>query len=634
LAQGQVNRDTDGIQNAQRASVDVVGEKKHLLPAEQRGRLAGTPDYMAPEQLMGQPPSTKTDQFSFCVALYEALFGETPFDAEPPHSNKRAARTNKDSKRTNVPDRVRQVVWQGLSADPGCRHRSMDALLDLLAQSANRPRRHLLVFGALLVLVAIGLLGRVSWEKWNGGARRIESVAVLPLDNLTGDPSQEYFVDGVTEAIISDLAQITTLRVISRTSAMHYKENRKPLREIARDLGVDALVEGSVARWGDRVRVTAQLIDGSTDRHIWSNGYEREIRDILALQREVAQAIAGEIAAKIQSEEQEHLAQNRAIDPHVYEAYLKGRFIANKRNEKAIRTAIEYFEQALQWDPEFAPAYAGLADCYHFLAVPARVLPPRDAARLSKSAAAKALSLDDRLAEAHTTLGWVLFSYDSDLAGSEREFKRALELNPSYVHAHIWYSYYLLAVDRVDEAHAALERARQLDPLSPDAYRTLGRFFFETKDYDRAIDQYKKALELAPEQHPNHYGLGLVYEAKKNYAEALDEYKKALLISPGNVAIRAAAARIHALSGRQSEAEQALQDLESALTAANAAYEIGRAWALLGRDDRALEWLERRQQQGAKMRELMAGLKNDSAFDRLRSTPRFQALLEHSSATP
>ncbi|MFQ5927272.1 MAG: adenylate/guanylate cyclase domain-containing protein, partial [Terriglobia bacterium] len=353
-----------------------------------------------------------------------------------------------------------------------------------------------------VALIAIVLLAGVGWWLFRGGTPivapgQITSLAVLPLENFMGDPEQEYFVDGMTEALITELSKIGALKVISRTSAMHYKDSDKPLPEIARELGVDAVVEGSVLRAGEEVRITAQLIHGTTDTHLWAKSYERDLRNILALQSEVAQAIADEIKLKLTPQEQARLARAQPVNPAAYEAYLRGRYYWNKRTEEGFRKGLEYFQQAAEIDPEYALAYAGLADSYNTLGSYA-ALPPNVAYGQGKVAAIQALELDDTLAEGHNALAWWKMDYEWDWSSAEREFRRAIELNPSYATAHHQYSHLLTAMNRTEEMLAESQRALELDPLDLIINVHLGARYYYARQYDQAIEQLQKVVEMDP----------------------------------------------------------------------------------------------------------------------------------------
>src|SRR5438046_6338633 len=349
-------------------------------------------------------------------------------------------------------DTGHQIQGAGLIVEP--KHRQWPA---------NR------VMGALALALVLSLTILAVWIFRSRGRAPtgIRSLAVLPLDNLSGDASQDYFAVGMTDELITDLAQIRALRVISRTSVMAYKHARKPLPEIARELNVDAVVEGTVLRSGDRVRITAQLIEASTDKHLWSQSYEGEMRDTLALQNKVARAIADQIRINLNPQEQAALKHVKVVTPQSYEAYLKGRYFWNKRTADGLKAALGYFDQAIKKDANYAQAYAGLADSYALMGDwEYGVLAPKEALPRAKAAAIKALELDNTLGEAHTSLAFTLDSFDWDWGSAESEFKRALDLNPGYATAHQWYSWHLIEMGRNSEAIAEMRKAENLDPLS------------------------------------------------------------------------------------------------------------------------------------------------------------------------
>src|SRR5437899_5583015 len=368
------------------------------------------------------------------------------------------------------------------------------------------PRRRLLLrYGLAFMTIAAVALTLALASDWGHlrqrlssratSAPRIESLAVLPLHNLSHDSEQEYFSDVMTDELITDLAKFGGLRVTSHTSVERYKDTKRPLPEIARELGVDAVVEGTVTRSGDRVRITAQLIDGRSDRHLWAESYERDLRDVLALQNEVSGDIAKEIQIKVTHPEKSLLASARPVSPEAHEAYLKGRYFWNKRSEEGVRKGIDYFEQATRIDPNYAVAYAGLAESYIVLNG-YRFLPPTQAFPKAHAAALKALELDERLAEAHTSLGSYQWEYEWDKSGAEKEFRRAIELNPSYATAHAWYAEELAALGRGDQALAEIRRAREVDPLSLPISVVAGWILYVERDNDQAIDQFQRTLEL------------------------------------------------------------------------------------------------------------------------------------------
>src|ERR1700728_522019 len=357
------------------------------------------------------------------------------------------------------------------------------------------------------------------------------SVAVLPLQNLSADPSQNYFADGMTDELTTDLAQFADLRVISRTSAMHYKDGNKTAPQIGKELGVDALVEGSVERVGDRVRIRAQLIDCATDRHLWAQSYDREMKDVLSLQTEAAREIAEQNGGSVGLPQLASRGTNPApVDPEAYEAYLKGRYFWNKRTPDGLNKSIEYFGQAITKDPSFAAAYAGLADAYSLLG--SDVLPADAANSKARANASKALKLDPNIAEGHAVLALVEFYYDWNWKQSEQEFRRAIELNPNYATAHQWYSYYLTAMLRFPEAVEQAEAAQQIDPLSLSINTTLASRYRHAGRMDDAIRLDDRTLEMDPNFVPAHFSLAGVYGNQQRWPQALDEYKKVIAVSP------------------------------------------------------------------------------------------------------
>ena len=490
--------------------------------------------------------------------------------------------------------------------------------------------------GAAVIVAALGvvLLGFNvgGWRErvfGRAGAPRIESLAVLPLENLMGDPKQEYFVDGMTEALIADLGQISSLRVISRTSVMRFKGTRPPggLPEIARQLNVDAVVEGSVLRGGDRVRITAQLIDARADRHLWEESYERDLRDILALQSEVAAAIANKIQGALAPQEQERLAHTPPVSPAAHEAYLKGTYLNRGTNEQR-RKAREYFEQAVSIDPGYAPAYAGLADYYWATPeLPAGVAMPE-----AKQYALKALDLDPTLVRAHTALAAVRFYGDWDWAAAEKEFKHALELNPSDAEAHRMYSIYSSALGRGEEALAEIRRAQQLDPLSNLTQITAGWTFYYARQYDRAVEQCRRVLGSDPNSDGGYDCLGSAYLAKGLYEEAIAASERTVSLSGSDPARVVGLARAYALAGRKAEAHKVLQELRQL---SKGAYlppcYFAAVHVALGENEQAFTWLEKAYRERDTY---LTWLKVDEALDPLRPDPRFHELLSRVGLPP
>jgi len=496
---------------------------------------------------------------------------------------------------------------------------------------AFRSRAYLPWFaGGLGLLIAL-TFGIVRWRastSTSGQAASqihpIRSIAVLPLDNFSGDPKQEYFADGMTDELTTDLATISALRVISRGSVMRFKgENRPPTPDIAKLLNVDAVIEGSVARVGDKVRVTAQLIDAPGDRHLWAKSYERDSRDVLALQDEVALAIAREINVELTPHEQERLTNSRTVDAQAHDAYLKGRYYLSSLTEERARKALEQFELAIRLDPNFAPAYSGMADAYTL--GESLYFAPKEVMPKAKAAAEKALQLDDTLAEAHFSLGAVKFQYDYDWPRAETEFRRALALNPSYAYGHDQYGFYLAFRGRLDDALAESRLANELDPLSPLTATDMAfPLTWQTK-YAAAKEQCRNALELDPNNWFAQWTLGWIDIQVGKFNEATTEMQKARAMdSPPNLLGRLGYA--YAKSGERAKAEAIITELNQTSSQRYvSAYLTAEIYLGLGDKQRALDGLEK----AYEARDwFLVYLKMDKIFDPLRSEPRFIALLK------
>ena len=477
----------------------------------------------------------------------------------------------------------------------------------------------------LVVIVGFNALG--LRDRLFGGADGpvIDSLAVLPLENLSGDPEQEYFADGMTEALITDLAQIRALKVISRTSAFRFKDTDQSLPEIARELSVDAIVEGSVLRAGDRVRITAQLIHASTDQHLWARSYERDLSDILTLQSEVARAIAQEIRIALTPEEEERLIRVRPVDPEAHEAYLKGRYHWQKFTVNEIYRAIEYFEEAIEKDPDYGHAHAGLADSYYVLGCEIGILPPKEAAPRVKESALRALELDETLAEAHVSMGSAKFRFDWDWIGAESEYKRAIELNPNSPIARHLYSYYLMVMGRFDEAITEMSKALELDPLSLMSNTVLGWYFFTADRSEEAIRQSERTIELDPNFNVPHFNLGLVYLQQARYDEAIAELQKARTLSEYNPWTIPDLAQALVAAGRDDEAIELVHELEARSERGYVSPGV-MAWLYsgLGQKDEAFEWLETAYEERTWE---VVQLRVDKHFDPIRDDPRFQDIV-------
>jgi TolB-like protein/DNA-binding winged helix-turn-helix (wHTH) protein/Flp pilus assembly protein TadD len=466
----------------------------------------------------------------------------------------------------------------------------------------------------------------LSWFFYSGRHPQstIRSLAVLPLENLSSDESQDYFADGMTDELITHLGQISAIRVISRTSAMTYKSVRKPLADIARELNVDAIVEGSVLRSGERVRIDAQLIQVPADKQIWAESYEGDFRDTLALQSRVARAVAGQIRATLNRHEQVALEKSEAVNPAAYEAYLKGRFFWNKRTGDGLRTAIGYFNRAIEMDPTYAEAYSGLADSYALSGDwEYGVLSPQDAFRQAKAAATKALALDNSLAEAHTSLAFALDLYGWDWQSAETEFKLAIKLNPGYATAHLWYAWHLLLMGRNSEGLIELRKAESLDPLSLIISADMADALCIAHQFDEAVQQSKKTLQLDPNFAIGHYELGQAFEQKHMHDQALTEFQKAIKISGHSGVFDSSLAYVYAVLGRKDEAIKIAKDLEAHHDQnPSAEANIALIYVGLGDQDQAMIWLNK----GYEAR-FNPSILLRPTFDPLRPDTRFKELM-------
>jgi TolB-like protein/Flp pilus assembly protein TadD len=453
---------------------------------------------------------------------------------------------------------------------------------------------------------------------------RFHSLVVLPLENLSGDPEQEYFADGLTEALITNLAKISAIRVVSRTTAIHYKGTRQSLPTIASELGVDAVIEGTVMRSADRVRISVQLIDARSDAHLWAESYERDLRDVLALHADVARAIASEIQIKITPVEKMQLTQVREVDPEIYDAYLRGRFHFNKRKPDGLLKSIEYFQQAIEKDPGYAPAYAGLADSTSRLGF-WDCVSPEDGCGRAKSAALKALAIDDNLADAHASLAFAALNYDYAFAYAEEEGRRATRLDPRSPGAAQAYACCLAAQGRMEEAVAEILRAVQLDPFALVLYWNAGALIFQARQYERAIAQSRKAVAMDPTFPPTHWTIAFALAEMHEYDAAIEEAWTGVVLANRMPIYLGALGYVYGRAGKQEDAIAILKELQEVSARRYvSSFWLGVIHTSLGNRDAAFQYLERAYQEHAPM---MAYFKVLSLFDDLRPDPRFGALL-------
>jgi serine/threonine protein kinase/tetratricopeptide (TPR) repeat protein len=600
------------------------------------GTVMGTPAYMSPEQVKGEKADTPSDLFSFGCVLYEMVTGRRAFSR--PTAGETIAAILRDepppSATAGHPPELDRVIARCLEKNPAARWQSARdlgfGLKSLLSRTEARQAHPLrlwpvivaAVVALLLVAVFIAVRGRQPT------ATAIRSLAVLPLKNLSGDPAQEYFADGMTEALISSLAQIRALKVISRTSVMRYKGTTEPLPEIAGALRVDAIVEGSVQRAGSRVRITAQLIQGATDAHVWAKEYEGDLTDVLRLESEVARAIANEIRIQVTPGERIRLSSAQAVKPEAYEAYLLGRYHQWKLNEEDLQRAIGHFEHAIRIDPNYAAAYAGLA-----VALPERgvwgTAAFREDEKRAHAAAAKAIELDGDQADGHAALAFIRYHYDWDWSGAEKEFQRALELDPNNWSAHTHYAVMLMALGRFTDAIAQIAAARELDPLSSYIESSYGRILYRARKYEEAIPHLLRASQLDPRDYSAHVRMVDVYIQLGRYPEAIAAEEKARATSGGAVLHWLRLTQVYARMGKRQEALRVLQEAKADKNWGRHVVDTALAYAVLGDKDEAFSWLEK----GVERRDLVIFINAEPKCDTLRSDPRFEQLVRRIGLT-
>jgi serine/threonine-protein kinase len=600
--------------------------QSQIAPSE-AGVVVGTLGYLAPEVLRGQPADARSDIWALGVSLYEMATGHQPFRGNSGFEiTSSILRDTPPQLPSGVPRGLALVIHRCLEKDPAQRYQSAAevraALEMILPEAAGAPaqpaeplpaaplelpprarrqpwlRAAALLGGLLLIAVAVawlpGLRERILAPR--DPELNIQSLAVLPLDNMSGDEAQDYFADGMTEALITDIARIQSLRVTSRTSVMPYKHAKKPLRVIAAELnGVDAFLEGSVQLVGTRVRITVQLIDARGDRHLWAESYDRELRDVLALQKEIARTIAREVRVRLSPLEEQGLASARAVQPEAHAEYLLGQHQLRRGSRESSEKAIQHFSRAIEIDSDHALAFAGLAEAYDSLST--YFLAPDEVLPRAKEAAERAIALDGTLAEAYASLGLVRLAYDWDWPAAEKDFRRALELNPSSAKAHIGYGVYLATLGRFDEALQEETRAKQLDPLgvSPRGYSLLP--WFISRRFEESLDRCRKAIQLEPGLGQAHSLMAMSYSWLGRREEAIAAAEKTLQVTQSPPLVSQAAV-VFAREGKKSEARRLIAKLiEQSRQRYVCGYNIAAVYVALDDSASAYQWIEEAFQQ-------------------------------------
>ncbi len=622
------------IERASIFSLSVTDKFDHELTNP--GAAVGTASYMSPEQVSGQSVDTRSDIFSFGAVLYEMATGQLPFPgkdaSEVVHAIQQQRPVSVERLNPRAPSGLTRIIDKAMRKDLLARYQrvaEMQAdLRALLGKLDTRERRWnasvvSVALVALFAILATMSLHNARVREWIarkssvGMTHEIKSLAGLPFENLTRDSNQDYFVDGMTDALITDLTNLGTVRVISRTSSMHYKGTNKSLPEIARELNVSAAVVGSVALSGDRVRISAQLVETASDQNLWAREFERDKRDILKLQSELAAALAQVVASKLTDQEQSRFAARpQTVNPQAYEAYLKGRYFYEKETDDGFEKARQYYQKSIGLDSTYAPAYLGLGETYGFMAYTRRA-DSTDAWLKAETFLAKALALDPDSSLAHALTGMVKLQFRCDRQGAEKDLKRALELSPGDMEALDYHSYYLLEMGRTDEAIAEKKSVLEHDPVAVGTSAELGLYYLLAGRNDEAIQQLQKALELDPNFPSALVRLGQAYANKQQYGLAVIEIKKALALDEtsgklGNLG------NVYASWGKTQESLQVIQELKEMSKRQYVSPSlIARIYARLGEKDQALSWLEKAK------KEDQPGT-SDSGFDGLRSDPRFK----------